>query len=64
MPSKFVPRLSRRGLSHCPGVTRSSTSGWRESSPAEEIEAKNAKLKRMFAELALENTAIKDVLSP
>jgi putative transposase len=28
-----------------------------------EFEAKNAKLKRMYAELALENTAIKDVLS-
>ncbi len=28
-----------------------------------ELEAKNAKLKRMYAELALENTAIKDVLS-
>ncbi len=29
----------------------------------EELEAENAKLKRMYAELALENTAIKDVLS-
>ena len=28
-----------------------------------ELEAKNAKLKRMYADLALENTAIKDVLS-
>jgi putative transposase len=28
-----------------------------------ELEAENAKLKRMYAELALENTAIKDVLS-
>ena len=28
-----------------------------------EIEAENAKLKRMYADLALENTAIKDVLS-
>jgi putative transposase len=27
-----------------------------------ELEAENAKLKRMYAELALENTAIKDVL--
>ena len=26
-----------------------------------ELEAENAKLKRMYAELALENTAIKDV---
>ena len=28
-----------------------------------ELEAENAKLKRMYAELALENTAINDVLS-
>jgi putative transposase len=28
-----------------------------------ELEAENAKLKRMYAELALENTAIKGVLS-
>lgn len=28
-----------------------------------ELEQENAKLKRMYAELALENTAIKDVLS-
>jgi putative transposase len=27
-----------------------------------ELEAENTKLKRMYAELALENTAIKDVL--
>jgi len=28
-----------------------------------ELEPENAKLKRMYADLALENTAIKDVLS-
>ena len=28
-----------------------------------ELEAENSKLKRMYAEMALENTAIKDVLS-
>ena len=28
-----------------------------------ELESENAKLKRMYAELALENTAIKDLLS-
>ncbi len=28
-----------------------------------ELEAENSKLKRMYADLALENTAIKDVLS-
>ena len=30
---------------------------------AKELEAENARLKRMYAELALENAAIKDVLS-
>ena len=29
----------------------------------QDLEAENGKLKRMYAELALENTAIKDVLS-
>ena len=29
-----------------------------------ELEAENAKLKRMYADLALENAAIKDVLEP
>jgi len=29
----------------------------------QDLEAENSKLKRMYAELALENTAIKDVLS-
>jgi hypothetical protein len=33
----------------------------RETAP--ELEAENAKLKRMYADLALENAAIKDVLS-
>lgn len=28
-----------------------------------ELEAENAKLKRMYADLALENTAIKDVIA-
>ena len=28
-----------------------------------DLESENAKLKRMYADLALENTAIKDVLS-
>ena len=28
-----------------------------------DLEAENAKLKRMYADLALENTAIKDVLN-
>jgi len=46
--------------------------GWRskfgglqvnEAKRLKELEAENAKLKRMYAELALENAAIKDVLS-
>ncbi len=34
-----------------------------ELTRVKELEAENARLKRMYAELALENTAIKDVLS-
>jgi len=34
-----------------------------ESKRMKELEADNAKLKRMYAQLALENAAIKDVLS-
>ena len=35
----------------------------RELARLKELEAENTKLKRMYADLALENTAIKDVLS-
>lgn len=35
----------------------------KELARLKELEAENAKLKRMYAELALENAAIKDVLS-
>jgi putative transposase len=35
----------------------------RELKKVKELEAENARLKRMYAELALENAAIKDVLS-
>ena len=54
------------------GVSRSTYFNWRskysgvsvsELKKMKELEAENAKLKRMYAELALENTAIKDVLS-
>ncbi len=34
-----------------------------ELTRVKELEAENARLKRMYAELALENTALKDVLS-
>ena len=37
--------------------------GVQELKRLRELEAENAKLKRMYADLALENTAIKDVLS-
>ena len=53
------------------GISRATYFNWRSkyagTSVAElrrmkELEAENTKLKRMYAELALENTAIKDVL--
>ena len=54
------------------GISRATLYQWRskyagatvnELKRIKELEAENAKLKRMYAELALENTAIKDVLS-
>jgi putative transposase len=54
------------------GVSRATFFKWRskyggatvsELVRLKELEAENAKLKRMYAELALENAAIKDVLS-
>lgn len=54
------------------GVSRATFFKWRskyggatvsELARLKELEAENAKLKRMYAELALENAAIKDVLS-
>ena len=54
------------------GVSRSTFFKWRskyggatvsELARLKELESENAKLKRMYAELALENMAIKDVLS-
>ena len=54
------------------GVSRATFFTWRskyggatvsELARLKELEAENAKLKRMYAELALENAAIKDVLS-
>ena len=53
------------------GISRGTYFVWRskyagatvaELRRVKELEAENAKLKRMYAELALENTAIKDVL--
>lgn len=54
------------------GISRGTYFTWRskysgvsvsELRKMKDLEAENAKLKRMYAELALENTAIKDVLS-
>jgi putative transposase len=55
---------------HC--ISRSTYFNWRakyggvgvsELKRIKDLEAENAKLKRMYADLALENTAIKDVLN-
>lgn len=62
-----VPDLLRKH-----GISKATFFNWRNkyggASVADvkrlrELEAENAKLKRMYAELALENAAIKDVLS-
>jgi putative transposase len=54
------------------GISRATYFNWRskysgvtvsELKRMKELEVENAKLKRMYAELALENAAIKDVLS-
>ena len=54
------------------GISRATYFNWRskyggvtvnELKRIKELEAENSKLKRMYAELALENAAIKDVLS-
>ena len=54
------------------GISRATFFTWRskyggptvsELARLKELETENAKLKRMYAELALENAAIKDVLS-
>ena len=54
------------------GISAATHYGWKskyggagvsELKRLRELEAENAKLKRMYAELALENIAIKDVLS-
>lgn len=54
------------------GISKATYFNWRsryagasvsELRKLKELEAENAKLKRMYAELALENAAIRDVLS-
>ena len=53
------------------GISRSTYANWKsryggasvsDLKRLRELEAENAKLKRMYADLALENTAIKDLL--
>ena len=53
------------------GISRATYYGWKskyggatvaELRRLKELDAENAKLKRMYADLALENAAIKDVL--
>lgn len=62
-----VPELLRKH-----GISRQTYFNWRSKyggasvkdlTRLKELEAENAKLKRMYAELAVENAAIKDVLS-
>ena len=62
-----VPEILRKH-----GISRPTYFSWkakyggasvRELVRLKELEAENAQLKRLYAELALENTAIKDVLS-
>lgn len=62
-----VAQLARKhGISAATYYHRKSSyggAGISELKRLRELEAENAKLKRMYADLALENTAIKDVLS-
>jgi putative transposase len=62
-----VAQLTRKhGISaatYCHWKSEDTGAGVPELKRLRELEAENAKLKRMYADLALENTAIKDVLS-
>jgi putative transposase len=64
--------VSLADLTRKHGISRSTYFNWRskyagvsvnELKRMKELETENAKLKRMYADLALENAAIKDVLS-
>ena len=66
-PASRIDELTRKHR-----ISRATYFNWRgkyggvsvsELKRMKELEAENAKLKRMYAELALENAAIKDVLS-
>ena len=63
--------VSSGEISRKHGISRATYFNWRskyggvtvnELKRMKELEAENAKLKRMYADLALENAAIKDVL--
>ena len=67
-----MPACRRRELVRKHGISRATYFNWRskyagvtvkELKRMKELEAENSKLKRMYADLALENAAIKDVLS-
>jgi len=62
-----VARLTRKHVisaaTDCHSTSKYAGAGVPELRRLRELEAENAKLKRMYADLALENTAIKDVLS-
>jgi putative transposase len=63
--------MLRAELTRKHGISRATYFNWRsnyggvtvsEVKRMKELEAENAKLKRLYADLALENAAIKDVL--
>ena len=63
---KVAEVCRKRGISDATYYNWKSKFGGMSVSEAQRLralEAENSKLKRMYAELALENTAIKDVLS-
>jgi putative transposase len=76
-PTALLPAAGEAGVSideltRKHRISRATYFNWRgkyggvsvsELKRMKELEAENAKLKRMYAELALENAAIKDVLS-
>ena len=57
--------VAQAGLPHPLRLVTIYWNGWSRSIKIriKDLEAENGKLKRMYAELALENTAIRDVLS-
>ena len=56
-------KKSRFTESQIVAILKEGEAGVAELKRLRELEAENAKLKRMYADLALENSAIKEVLS-